>query len=277
MPRLFKNAPLIIVILAVIGLIVLMVYTEVGKERATMVENALGQALVPLQKGMYSASQFVYNLFSDIGERRNMKKDYEDLQARVADMEKELHMLEELERQNERLKKLTLFLDENREMAVTGATVIAKNPGNWFNNITIDKGSKHGVELNMAVVTDQGLVGRIIEVAEGWSKVRTIVDGKSAVSGIVQRNRDNGLLKGNNSLGSEDGLCRMIYLPEDSNVTPGDKILTSGLGEIFPKGIYIGEVEKVIKDKRELYKTAIVRPGVDFQRLEEVIVVANDS
>ena len=276
MPRLFKNAPIIIVILAVIALIVLMVYTEAGKEKASMVEDILGQALLPLQKGFYSVSQYVYNVFSDIGERRNMIRDYDDLQARLVDLEMELIRLEELEKQNERLKKLALFVDENKEMIVTGATVIAKNPGNWFNNITIDKGSKHGVGVNMAVVTDQGLVGRVIEVAEGWSKVRTIVDGKSAVSGIVQRNRDNGLLKGNNSLGSEDGLCRMIYLPEDSNVTPGDKVLTTVLGEIFPKGRYIGEIIEVTKDKRELYMTAIVRPGVDFQRLEEVLVVTND-
>lgn len=121
------------------------------------------------------------------------------------------------------------------------------------------------------------MVGRVIEVADGWAKVRTIVDGKSAVSGIVQRNRDNGLLKGNNSLGSEDGLCRMIYLPEDSNVTAGDKVLTSGLGEIFPKGIYIGEIIEVTKDTRELYMTAIVKPGVDFQRLEEVLVVTDEA
>ncbi len=277
MPRIFKNAPIIIVILAVIALIVLMVYTEAGKEKASMIENAMGQALLPLQKGLYSVSQYVYNFFSDIGERRNMIRDYEDLQTRLADLEMELIRLEELEKQNERLKKLASFVDENKDMVVTGATVIAKNPGNWFNNITIDKGSKHGVAVNMAVVTDQGLVGRVIEVADGWAKVRTIVDGKSAVSGIVQRNRDNGLLKGNNSLGSEDGLCRMIYLPEDSNVTAGDKVLTSGLGEIFPKGIYIGEIIEVTKDTRELYMTAIVKPGVDFQRLEEVLVVTDEA
>ncbi|MGI5852085.1 MAG: rod shape-determining protein MreC [Caldicoprobacterales bacterium] len=277
MPRIFKNAPIIIVILAVIALIVLMVYTEAGKEKASMIENAMGQALLPLQKGLYSVSQYVYNFFSDIGERRNMIRDYEDLQTRLADLEMELIRLEELEKQNERLKKLASFVDENKDMVVTGATVIANNPGNWFNNITIDKGSKHGVAVNMAVVTDQGLVGRVIEVADGWAKVRTIVDGKSAVSGIVQRNRDNGLLKGNNSLGSEDGLCRMIYLPEDSNVTAGDKVLTSGLGEIFPKGIYIGEIIEVTKDTRELYMTAIVKPGVDFQRLEEVLVVTDEA
>ena len=95
MPRIFKNAPIIIVILAVIALIVLMVYTEAGKEKASMVENAMGQALLPLQKGLYSVSQYVYNFFSDIGERRNMIRDYEDLQTRLADLEMELIRLEE--------------------------------------------------------------------------------------------------------------------------------------------------------------------------------------
>ena len=127
MPRLFKNAPIIIVILAVIALIVLMVYTEAGKEKASMVEDILGQACFHYKR-FYSVSQYVYNVFSDIGERRNMIRDYDDLQARLVDLEMELIRLEELEKQNERLKKLALFVDENKEMIVTGATVIAKNP-----------------------------------------------------------------------------------------------------------------------------------------------------
>jgi len=274
-PRSYKNLSLIIVIVVIIGLIALMVYTETGKEKAWMVENALGQVLTPIQRSLYSVSSYIYNLFAGIGQRSTMKEEYEKLKARVSELEKELYRLEELEKQNQRLKELAMFLDENKEIVVTGANVIGKNPGIWFNNITIDKGSKHGVAVNMAVVTNEGLVGRVIEVGDNWSKVRTIVDGKSAVSGIIQRNRDNGLLKGNNTLGSEDGLCEMIYLPEDSNVAPGDKVLTSGLGEIFPKGIYIGEVIEVTKDKRDLYKTAIVKPGVDFQRLEEVLVITN--
>ena len=276
MPRSFRNISLIIMVIAIIGLIALIVYTETGKKKALAVENALGQVLAPMQKGLYSASTYVYNVFAGVGERHNMKKEYEELKERVAELEQELYRLEELEKHNERLKDLVMFTEENKEIVVTGANVIAKNPGSWFNNITIDKGAKHGVSVNMAIVTNHGLVGRVIEVADNWSKVRTIVDAKSAVSGIVQRNRDNGLLKGNNSLGSEDGICRMIYLPEDSNVAPGDKVLTSGLGEIFPKGIYVGEVVEVIKDKRDLYKTAIVKPGVDFQRLEEVLVISTE-
>ncbi|HZJ83811.1 MAG TPA: rod shape-determining protein MreC [Clostridia bacterium] len=277
MPRFLKNTSLVVFIVIVVLLIALMIYTEAGRERASLLENTLGQVLAPVQKGLYTLSTYVHNIFAGIGERRNIIKEHGELKEKVIQLENDLSELMELEKQNERLKELAMFRDDNKEIIVTGAKVIAKNPGNWFNNITIDRGERHGVSVNMAIVTNEGLVGRVIEVANDWSKIRTIVDGKSAVSGIAQRNRDNGLLKGNNSLGSEDGMCRMIYLPEDSNIAVGDKILTSGLGEIFPKGIYIGEVEKVIKDKRDLYKTAIVRPGVDFQRLEEVLVVTSDK
>ena len=129
MPRLFKNAPIIIVILAVIALIVLMVYTEAGKEKGLNGRGHPGTGFASITKRFYSVSQYVYNVFSDIGERRNMIRDYDDLQARLVDLEMELIRLEELEKQNERLKKLALFVDENKEMIVTGATVIAKNPG----------------------------------------------------------------------------------------------------------------------------------------------------
>jgi len=250
-----------------------MFYTTDSRRRLTDLESIFGEIVAPLQRGLYTISSSVYGFFSEIDERRNMENNYEELKKKVADLEKKLIKFEELEKENKRLTELLRFSNQNEELIVTGARVIAKNPGIWFNLITIDKGEKDGVAVNMAVVTEQGLVGRVIEVASGWSKVRTIVDGQSAVSAIIQRSRDNGIVKGNNSLIMEDGMCRMIYLPEDSSVVEGDKVITSGLGDIFPKGIYIGEVKEVIKEERNLYKTAIIEPGVDFQRLEEVLVV----
>ena len=275
MPRFFKKFSLIIIIVMSIALVVLMFSTSNSRDRMTALEGFVGQIVAPFQRGLYTVSSTVYNFFSEIDERRNMKGNYEALKEKVAHLEKELVKLEELEKENKRLKELLRFADQNEEFIVTGARVIAKNPGNWFNLITIDKGEKDGISVNMAVVTEKGLVGRVVEVAENWSKVRTIVDGQSAVSAIIQRNRDNGIVKGNNSLVMEDGMCRMIYLPEDSSVVEGDKVITSGLGDIFPKGIYIGEVKEVIKEERNLYKTAIIEPGVDFQRLEEVLVVVS--
>ncbi|HHW71358.1 MAG TPA: rod shape-determining protein MreC [Clostridiales bacterium] len=273
MPRIVKKRPLFIIIIISIMLITLMVVTNKYEYAFSKIEGAVGYITSPVQKVFYTISSSVSNFFYDIKDNRDIKAENEELREYVAILENELIEKNELEKENKRLKKLLDFAVDNDKMTVTGAKVIGKNPGNWFNVILIDKGTKHGVDINMAVVTERGLVGRIFQVGPNWAKVRTIVDGQSSVSGIIERTRDNGLVKGNNDMGLEEGMCRMIYLPLDSDLKPGDKVLTSGLGEIFPKGIYIGEVKEVVEEKRDFFKTAIIEPGVDFQRLEEVLVI----
>lgn len=262
------------VIVAVsLSLLLLAIFTSQPRGHMTFLEGLVGEVIVPIQKAIYRAVSFIQGSIAEINERRNLEKNYEQLKERVEQLEKELLRMSELEKQNQRLKKLLDFAVEREELVVTGARVTGKDPSNWFNVFTIDKGKNHGVEVNMAVVTDRGLVGRIIEVGANWAKVRSIVDAQSSISGIVERTRDNGIVKGNNAFGSEDGTCRMVYLPLDSEVSVGDKVITSGLGDLLPKGIYIGEVIEVVRYKKDLYKTAIIKPGVDFQRLEEVLVV----
>jgi len=273
LPRIVKKRPLFIIIIISIMLITLMVVTNKYEYAFSKIEGAVGYITSPVQKVFYTISSSVSNFFYDIKDNRDIKAENEELREYVAILENELIEKNELEKENKRLKKLLDFAVDNDKMTVTGAKVIGKNPGNWFNVILIDKGTKHGVDINMAVVTERGLVGRIFQVGPNWAKVRTIVDGQSSVSGIIERTRDNGLVKGNNDMGLEEGMCRMIYLPLDSDLKPGDKVLTSGLGEIFPKGIYIGEVKEVVEEKRDFFKTAIIEPGVDFQRLEEVLVI----
>lgn len=263
--------------MVIIILIALMVVTDRHEQAFSKLEGAIGYVTSPIQKAFYTVSSKVSNFFYDITDNRDAKAENEELRKRVVVLEKELIEKNELEKENKRLKKLLDFAVDNDKMTVTGARVIGKNPGNWFNIILIDKGTRHGVDINMAVVTERGLVGRIFQVGPNSAKVRTIVDGQSSVSGIIERTRDNGLVKGNNDMGLEEGMCRMIYLPLDSDLKPGDKVLTSGLGEIFPKGIYIGEVEEVIEEKRDFFKTVVIEPGVDFQRIEEVLVIKADN
>ena len=204
-----------------------------------------------------------------------MAQEYELLKERVKLLEQQQLEMDEVLRENQRLKRLLDFKQENNPIMVAGVQITGKNPGNWFNTMTIDCGSDQGVSVNMAMVNDQGLIGRVTEVSSNWAKVRAIVDGQSSISAIVERTRDNGMIKGNNTFTTEDGLCQMINLPLDSDIVVGDRIITSGLGEIFPKGIPIGEVIEVVDEKREKYITAIVQPAVDFQRLEEGLVVGS--
>jgi len=247
--------------------------TSGQRESLTRVEEIVGDIISPVQGFMYRIATSVSQFFQSIAERQQMLKEYEVLKERVAQLEQQQLQMDEAIRENQRLKKLLDFKEEKDNFIVEGVRVTGKNPGNWFNTITIDKGSEDGITVNMAVINDQGLIGRVIDVGKNWATVRTIIDGQSSIAAIVERTRDNGMVKGNNTLTFEDGLCRMINLPLDSDIVAGDRVITSGFGEIFPKGILIGEITEVLDEERDMYKTAIVEPYVDFLRLEEALVI----
>lgn len=273
MPHFKKRWQLVLVIVLAIMLIVLTVLTSEQRVNLTKVEGVVGDIISPVQGFMYRVATSVSQFFQSISERHQLLEQYEALKERVTQLEQQQLEMDEVIRENQRLKRLLDFKEEKDHFTVEGVRITGKNPGNWFNTMTINKGSNHGVTVNMAVINDRGLVGRVIDVGGNWATVRTIIDGQSSVSAIIERTRDNGMVKGNNTLTFEDGLCRMINLPLDSDVVKGDRVITSGLGEIFPKGIPIGEVIEVLDEERDMYKTAIIRPNVDFMRLEEVLVI----
>jgi rod shape-determining protein MreC len=273
LPQLFKRWQLVLVIVLAILMIVLTVLTSGQRDNLTKIEGVVGDIISPVQGFMYRVATSVSQFFQSITQRQQLLEEYESLKEKVSQLEQQQLKMDEVIRENQRLKRLLDFKEEKDDFLVEGVRVTGKNPGNWFNTMTIDKGYNQGVSVNMAVINDLGLVGRVIETGGNWATVRTIVDGQSSISAIIERTRDNGMVKGNNTLTFEDGLCQMIYLPLDSDVVVGDRVITSGLGEIFPKGIPIGEVIEVLDEERDMYKTAIIRPNVDFMRLEEVLVI----
>ena len=120
----------------------------------------------------------------------------------------------------------------------------------------------------MAVATHRGLVGRVVSIDSQTAKVLLILDQRSAVGGMIQRSRDIGVVKG-----SESNYCYIEYLSHDADVKINDIVITSGLGSIFPKGIIIGKIVGIKKESHDLFQKVIVRPEVDFTKLEEVFVV----
>ncbi len=169
--------------------------------------------------------------------------------------------------ENERLKNFINFR-KNIPYYTVPASIIGRDPSNWSNSIIIDKGSGDGVRQNRAVLSTKGLVGRVLEVGRRSAKILLISDPNSKVGVMIQRNRQGGILTGR-----PDGRCKMIYISLDSDVAPGDKVITAGLGEIFPKGVLVGEVIKVDKEPGRLYKYAVVKTADDLSRLEEVLCI----
>ena len=177
--------------------------------------------------------------------------------------------------ENERLQAMLEFRTKSVAFQMKAATVIGRDPGILNYSILINQGANDGLKINMPVVTHQGLVGHVMETFAGTAKVRLLVDTGSSAASMVQRpqSRAVGIVEGNPS---QVSVLRMKNLMRDGDVIKGDKIMTSGLGGIYPKGLLIGEVTDVVDDDGGLLKTAMIRPALDFSRLEEVFVIIGE-
>jgi rod shape-determining protein MreC len=180
--------------------------------------------------------------------------------------------LREIEHEAALLRDLLNFAQSNPSFELQGAHVIgreiAQDPSNLQRYITLDVGREAGIAHNMPVMTDRGLVGRISEVGNGWSRVLLIVDRSSSVNVLTQSTRASGLIEGR-----ADGSLMMRSIPQGDTISVGDTVFTSGLGGNFPRQILIGQIVEVERKDYELYQTAIVQPTVDFDHLEAVLVV----
>jgi rod shape-determining protein MreC len=173
----------------------------------------------------------------------------------------------ELALENRRLREL-LALKEKTAFKVLPAHVIGRSADSWSSVIIVDKGSDCGILRGMAAVNFLGLIGRVTEVSPSASKVTLLNDPNVAVSGLLQRSRQEGLISG--TLGS---YLIMRYLPEDVDAKPGDIVVTSGLNVMYPKGLLVGTVESVNKEFSGLSRYAIVKPAAKLSGIEEVLII----
>jgi rod shape-determining protein MreC len=172
---------------------------------------------------------------------------------------------------NRRLQKLFQF-KETIDYPVLAVQVIGRDPTGWFKSVIIDKGTKSGLKVNMAVVNASGVVGRLVSVSPKYAKVLLIIDQNSAVDCIIQRSREKSIIKGFTLK-----ICKLDYVVKTSDVVVGDKVITSGMGRVFPKGLPVGEVIGVGSRPGELFKDIKVRPMVDFSKLEELLVILKED
>jgi rod shape-determining protein MreC len=179
----------------------------------------------------------------------------------------ELEALQEVSLENKRLKKQIEFNSPLAGRKVI-ARVIAQDVSPEFRMIRIDKGTLMGVEKGMAVVTPEGIVGRILRVSKDYADILTLTDSSSAIDAIIQRNRSRGVIEG-----LSETMLTMKYLRRTDDIQVGDEVISSGIGGVFPKGLPIGKVANVKKQNYGITQVVEVNPAVDFSRLEEVTVI----
>jgi rod shape-determining protein MreC len=223
----------------------------------------------------------VTNFTDRIVEGSNAVREFGRLQQRSAELERinesllvENLRLQEVERENQRLRDLLAFAETRPSIEFRGGQILARPIGygsnNFLNFVMLDLGRRHGIAVGMPVVNDQGLIGRISEVNESTSRVLLISDPSSTVNAILQSSRLTGVITGRP--GSEPV---MGFIPQGSEVAVGEIVITSGMGGNFPKGILIGQVIEVRQRDFDVFQEAVIRPTVDFGRLEVVMVITN--
>ncbi len=164
-------------------------------------------------------------------------------------------------------QKLSMY-QATAPMTTMPARIIGRNVSNWYQAIVIDKGANDNIHAEMGVVTNAGVVGRIVRVNQTTSIVLLLSDPNVAITGMIQTSRDEGIIQG-----TPQGSIRMKYLPPLSPVQVGDVVVTSGLTDDFPRGLYIGHIQQVTKAATDLFQSGEVTPIVDFSKLEGVLVI----
>jgi rod shape-determining protein MreC len=201
-------------------------------------------------------------LFSHSVYKENIK-----LRKEIGLLRKEIIRSEELSKENERLKKMLSF-KQKIPFTTTAARVVGRDSSNWISALIIDKGKKDGLEKDMPVINEVGLVGKIVEVGNATSKMLLINDPDLKVAGLIQESREEGIVSG-----TLNGKCKMYFLALTSEAVINNTVVTSGLGGIFPKGLLIGKIIDVYEDPSGLTKECLIEPAAKLSRLEEVLVI----
>ncbi len=258
-------------LLVVILLSGLMSLSTNDPQRINFVLRLASNVIYPFQVAVHSVGNFFVNSWNFVGDVRRVYSENIRLQEELEQYEGIALRINELRLANARLRDLLDF-QQQLDYQVTAAEVIGRSPSTWYSTVTINKGSRHGIDLNMPVVNSQGLVGRVVEVYPGYSKVQLLISPDSGTSAIVQRTRDNGVLVG---LHTPIGYTRLTHLPPDSDIEVGDVVISSSLTGIYPKGLQIGRVVEVSYDPVKMETSALIMPEVDFERLEEVLIITD--
>ncbi|MBQ2985039.1 MAG: rod shape-determining protein MreC [Clostridia bacterium] len=262
-----------VILLAVIAVLAILIAVTYDRVQVTFIEDAVNSVLSPIQSFSVKASNSIIDFFERVFSSTDLDKENEQLKVQLAQYEIIENELNTLREENERLKGLLNYTDITQNYTYVTARVIGKSQGVWFSEFTVNAGRNDGVMENQAVVNSKGLVGRVSSVSANTCKVTSIIDSTSDVSVMVERTRDYGFARGILNVDKNEKL-ELYYLPSGYDLVPGDNILTSGIGGIFPKGIAIGTVTEVSRANEDTEdRNAIIQPAVDFLRLEEVMIV----
>ncbi|MCI6859429.1 MAG: rod shape-determining protein MreC [Eubacterium sp.] len=271
----FEFTPKMLLIVLTGICILLLAVSTVFKNSMKPFSAIAGTFVVPMQDGINSFGIWVDDHMGSVKSRKELQKENKELAKKV----------EQLTRENEELSSDKKELDSLREMLKldqqyagykkVGAKIISKGSGNWYHTFVLNKGTADGIKVNMNVLAGNGLVGIVTETGRNYAKVRAIIDDNSSVSAKSTRTGDTCVAKGNSESVEKDGTIDVTYISKDADIKAGDELVTSHISSKYLEGIRIGTIEEISVDSSNLTKSARVTPAVDFEHLEDVLVITD--
>lgn len=237
------------------------------------VRDALGYVVVPFQNGINEIGSWFSLQKSGFENNQKLAAENAELKKRVDELTAKNSLLVQEQEEVQRLRALYQLDAEYSEYEKVAAQVISKDPGNWYSTFVINRGEADGIQVDMNVIANGGLVGIVTETGSHWATIRSIIDDSSNVSASVTSISQNCMVTGNLQL-MDEGKIRFIQLTDKENAAQeGDKIVTSGISNKFLKGILIGYISEIENDSNNLTRKGTIIPAVDFEDIQEVLVI----
>ena len=240
-------------------------------EKTSFFQRAIIDVVAPMQQGTSSLRDRVAAIFDHYIQIVETSKENVKLRGHIDELESKLFRMDEIERENDRLKRLLQFGSE-LELKKVLAQVVSWDASSEFKVLRVNKGRADGLKLLSPVITTTGLVGHVYRLSANYADILTILDQNNRVDAIVARTRTHGIIEGRSGF-----TCQLKYVARTEKLELGDEIVTAGLGEIYPKGIKIGKIIKINKENYGITQSVEIGPSVDFHRLEEVVVLIKET
>ena len=267
-----KKSGLLGIIITIVVLILIVIFSN-KEANTSFFENVANKLVMPIQNGLTYVKNKVSGNSSFFTDISNLKTENKELQEKNSKLEQSLRELGNIKTENETLKEYLGLTEKYGEYKTIPGYVINKEINNYSKTLIINIGKQDGIEENMTVIADEGLVGHVISVTDNTAKIRTIVDTSSSISCLMSSSKDSIVCKGTLDSNTE---IKAMYIPTDANLVQGDSVDTSGLGGIYPKGIHVGTIKKIVTTKNMTDRYALVETAVDFNKLNTVLVVKNN-
>lgn len=236
--------------------------------------TAAGYVFVPMQRGINTVGTWLSDKAENLKSLQTVLKENKELKAQVDQLTNDLNTVKLEQYELDNLRELWELDQKYPSYEKVGARVISKDGGNWFSTFLIDKGSKYGIEKDMNVIAGSGLVGIVIDVGPNYAKVRSIIDDASNVSGATLTTTDYCIVNGNLQTMNEGQVIEFSGLKNsDDTIETGEQVVTSNISDKYLQGILIGYIQELERDSNNLTCSGTITPAVDFEHLEEVLVI----